>query len=486
MAGPLWRRSSANAARLPHTSASTYQMWWRRIDHFSCSVIVEGLRRMPVLIEGNGKDAMAATKTGVMRLAKRLDEVGFSDIVQIRNKVMELRAAGQKVFAFHGGEPFFDTPEVVKRGLFAATAENKTRYAPSSGIDPLRRALAEKLRAKNGMHVTHDDVIVTVGGAQGLYAAFQTVLDPGSDVLLFSPYWTPIRDMITAAESRPLFVSTAGARRNGITETLEQLTTANTRAIYYNTPQNPSGLVFSRTEAEEVAAFAIKHDLVVFADEAYEDLVYEGEHVSIASLPGMAERTISTFTFSKSYAMTGWRVGYAVAREPFMTGLKKMVLYGTNGVPTMLQCPWASLTSRRSGRSIASVATCWLRGSMPWGCIANCPPAHFTHFPMWPRSAKTAVRRQGCCWNAAMLRPFREWSSAIRARDMFGSATPPPWRRSKRAWSRYERCCSGRRSACKCFRNWRIRPVRTGASQEVRKTLQPEPGTANHRLVCHR
>jgi aspartate/methionine/tyrosine aminotransferase len=295
------------------------------------------------------EDAMAVAKMSAIRLAKRLEEVGFSDIVQVRNKVMDLRAAGQKVFAFHGGEPFADTPDVVKQALFEATAQGKTKYAPSSGIDLLRKALAEKLRAKNHLHVTPDDVIVTMGGAQALYASFQAVLDPGCDVLLFSPYWTPIRDMITGAQARPLFVPTAAARRSGITKALEQLTTPNTRAIYYNTPQNPSGVVFSRAEAEEVAAFAIKHDLIVFADEAYEDLVYDGEHVSIASLPGMAQRTISSYTFSKSYAMTGWRIGYAVAHEPFMNGLKKMVLYGTNGVPTMVQ--WAALQALSLGES---------------------------------------------------------------------------------------------------------------------------------------
>jgi aspartate aminotransferase len=109
------------------------------------------------------------------------------------------------------------------------------------------------------------------------------------------------------------------------------------RAIYYNTPQNPSGLVFTRAEAEEVADFARERDLIVIADEAYEDLVYDGEHVSIASLPGMAERTITCYTFSKTYAMTGWRAGYAVAKEPFMTALRKIVLYSTNGVATPVQ-----------------------------------------------------------------------------------------------------------------------------------------------------
>lgn len=281
-----------------------------------------------------------------IRTAKRLDEVGFSDIVQIRNKVLELRAAGQKVHAFHGGEPFFDTPHRIKWAMTQALADNLTRYAPSSGIGPLREIIAEKLRNKNRMDVSVDDVLVTAGGAHALYAAFQTVLDPGDDVLLFSPYWTPIRDMITAAEARALLVPTAGARKTGIRQMLERLATPHTRAIYYNTPQNPTGIVFSRAEAEQVAEFALERDLIVIADEAYEDLVYDCEHLSIASLPGMAQRTISTYTLSKSYGMTGWRVGYAVAKEPFMTGLRKIVLYSTNGVSTPTQ--WAAVEALKT------------------------------------------------------------------------------------------------------------------------------------------
>jgi aspartate/methionine/tyrosine aminotransferase len=278
-----------------------------------------------------------ATKLSGIRLAKRLDEVGFSDIVQIRNKVMELRAEGVNVHSLHGGEPFFETPPEIKYAAIRALVENQTHYAPSSGVLPLRKALVEKLAAKNRIHATTDEVIATVGGSQGLYAAFQCVLDPGDDALVFSPYWTPIGDLITGAQARPLRVPSSTARRNGIRNTLEQFSTPQTRAIYYNTPQNPSGLVFTRAEAEEVAAFAIERDLVVIADEAYEDLVYDGDHVSIASLPGMAERTITAFTFSKTYAMTGWRAGYAVAQEPFMSALSKIVLYSTNGVATPVQ-----------------------------------------------------------------------------------------------------------------------------------------------------
>jgi aspartate aminotransferase len=275
-----------------------------------------------------------ATKVSGIRLAKRLDEVGFSDIVQIRNKVMELRAQGLAVHAFHGGEPFFETPQEIKYAAIRALVENQTHYPPSSGLPELRTALQKKLAAKNSIQATDQEVLVTVGASQALFAAFQSILDPGDHALIFAPYWTPIGELVTGAQARPLLLPTITARRNGIRKTLEQFSTPQTRAIYYNTPQNPSGVVFTRAEAEEVAAFAIERDIVVVADE---DLVYDGEHVSIASLPGMAERTITCFTFSKTYAMAGWRAGYAVAREPFMTALRKIVLYSTNGVATPVQ-----------------------------------------------------------------------------------------------------------------------------------------------------
>jgi aspartate aminotransferase len=284
-----------------------------------------------------------STSASVFRLARRLEGVGFSDIVNIRNKILELRAGGAQVFQFEGGEPFLETPDPIKEAMTRALAENRTRYAPSSGIPELRAAVAEKLRERNRIPAREEDVVVLNGGMQGLFAAFQSVIDPGDEVLVFSPFWTPIRDLIAHCEGRTVLVRSAEARREGFYETLARHKTRKTRAIYFNTPQNPTGLVFTRAEAEEVARFAREHNLVVIADEAYEDLVYDGEHVSIASLEGMSERTVTCYTLSKSYAMTGWRVGYAVAAEPWMTGLKKCLLYTTNGVSTPSQ--WAAVAA---------------------------------------------------------------------------------------------------------------------------------------------
>ena len=256
---------------------------------------------------------------------------------------MQLRNEGATVYQFEGGEPFMPTPEPIKDAMKRALDENQTRYAPSSGIPELLDAIAEKLRTRNRIPAQSKDVIVVNGGMQGLFGAFQSVVNPGDEVLLFSPYWTPIKDLVAHCQGKSVLVPTDEAREFGFEKTLARYATERTRAIYYNTPQNPSGVVLTPEEAKAVAAFVQERDLIVVADEAYEDLVYDGEHCSIASLDGMFERTISTFTFSKSYSMTGWRLGYAVAPEPWMTGLKKAVLYSSNGVSTPTQ--WAGVAA---------------------------------------------------------------------------------------------------------------------------------------------
>ncbi|MGB8506975.1 MAG: pyridoxal phosphate-dependent aminotransferase [Pyrinomonadaceae bacterium] len=284
-----------------------------------------------------------STSSSAFRLAARLERVGFSDIVKIRNKIMELRAGGATVYQFEGGEPFVTTPDPIKEAMTSALQENKTRYAPSSGILELREAITAKLNERNRINARAEDVVILNGGMQGLFGAFQSVVDPGDEVLVFSPFWTPIKDLIAHCRGNTVLVPTSETRRDGFAETLARYATGKTRAIYYNTPQNPSGVVFTREEAEAVARFARERDLIVIADEAYEDLVYDGEHVSIASLEGMFERTITAYTMSKSFAMTGWRIGYAVAAEPWMSGIKKCLLYSTNGVSTPSQ--WAALAA---------------------------------------------------------------------------------------------------------------------------------------------
>lgn len=273
-----------------------------------------------------------------MNVADRSSLLGFSDIVKIRNRVLDMRSRGQRVLQLEGGEPFMTTPDFVKEAMKTALDANQTRYAPSSGIPQLLDALQAKLARKNRMDVATNDIIITSGGAHGLFCSFQATVNPGDEVMFFAPYWTPIKDQVSFSGGTPVRIPWDEVRTRGdIREVLESRITPKVRVIYVNTPANPSGDVLTREQLTAVSDFAKAHDLTVIADEAYEDLLYDGEHVSIASLPGMKERTLTVFTFSKSFSMTGWRIGYVVAPPPFMDFIRKLVLNSVNGVSTPTQ-----------------------------------------------------------------------------------------------------------------------------------------------------
>jgi aspartate aminotransferase len=272
-----------------------------------------------------------------LRPAKRSQRLGFSDIVRIRNEVLAMAAAGKKVIRLEGGEPFPPTPPFVIDAIKEALDRGETRYAPSSGIPKLLEAICAKLERKNGIATDPGGVIVVNGGAHGLFCSFQATLDEGDEAIFLSPYWTPIRDLVRYAGGEPVMVPWEEASESSPAIAIERRLTPRSRLIYVNSPSNPTGRVLDRSAMEAIADLAIRRDLLVIADEAYEDLTWDGEHVSIASLPGMAERTITVFTLSKSYALTGGRIGYVVASPTFMEVLRKLVLNSTNGVSTPTQ-----------------------------------------------------------------------------------------------------------------------------------------------------
>jgi len=262
--------------------------------------------------------------------------------------------AGQRVFHLERGEPDFDTPPHIVEALAAAARAGETHYPDARGSAGLRRALVEKLTRENGIPCALDDVVVTLGGTHALFLAFQALLGPGDEILVLSPHWMAIPKLVGLAH---------GATMRTLPAYLELLSGAwtpeafgarlraavgrETRGIYLNTPNNPTGAVVSREHLEALAAVARERDLWVVSDEAYEHLLFDGaRHVSIASLPGMAERTISVFTFSKSYAMTGWRLGYVVSPpelRPVMGPL--LSFYTTHGVfPAVQSAGLAALT----------------------------------------------------------------------------------------------------------------------------------------------
>ena len=274
--------------------------------------------------------------------ARRFESVGFSEIVQVRNRVLALLAAGHRVWRFEGGEPYMPTPEPIKAAMSRALTRNETRYAPSSGVPELRRAILEKVRRKNAIPADDESPIVVNGGMHGLFAAFATLLDADDEVLMLSPYWTPIVDVVRYHRAKPVLVPAEEAQRDGLSTALGKRLSPRTKLLYWNSPTNPTGQVFSRAQIEEVAAFAGESGIALISDEAYEDLIYEGEgHVSPASFPGAFERTISVFTLSKTYSMTGWRAGYVLVPERWRDAMRTAVLYSINGVSTPTQ--WAML-----------------------------------------------------------------------------------------------------------------------------------------------
>ncbi|HSN69238.1 MAG TPA: aminotransferase class I/II-fold pyridoxal phosphate-dependent enzyme [Thermoanaerobaculia bacterium] len=282
------------------------------------------------------------------RTSVRTARLGFSDIVKIRNQVLAMIAGGRDVIRLEGGEPYPPTPEFVKDAIKRALDENQTRYAPSSGIPALIEAIRRKLAERNGIEADASQIIVVNGGAHGLFCAFQATLDEGDEAIFFSPYWTPIRDLVSYAGGTPVLVPWAELATRTAADAIEERITPRTRILYLNSPSNPTGNVISRGDLEQLAALAIRHDLVVVADEAYEDLCYEEPHASIAALPGMMERTLTVYTLSKSFSMTGGRIGYVVAGEAFMDVLRKLVLNSTNGVSTPTQFGALAAVSDRS------------------------------------------------------------------------------------------------------------------------------------------
>jgi len=269
-------------------------------------------------------------------MASYLDSVPLSGIIRIRDMMYSVA----NPFRLDQGDVSFDAPDTVKAAMARAIAENRTHYLQTTGLPRLRELIAAKLRAKNGIPVDDpDDVLVTNGGIHGLYIACHALLEPGDEVLVPDPSWPPAAGNVLAARAVPVACplhEDAGWRYD--LDELESKITPKTRLIYINSPHNPTGGVLTRRDVERIAAIARDRGVWVLADEAYEDVVFDGEHVSIASLPGMYERTIPLYTFSKSYAMTGLRLGYVAIRDrTIRERAKKVLFYTASNVASIVQ-----------------------------------------------------------------------------------------------------------------------------------------------------
>lgn len=265
-----------------------------------------------------------------------LDSVPFSGIIRIRDMMYTV----DRPFRLDQGDVSFDAPDSVKDALIKGIHENRTHYVQTTGIPPLIELLVKKLREKNGIPVGGpDEVMVTSGGIHGVFSVCQGLLEPGDEVLVPNPEWPPAQGNVACARAVPVgypLHESLGWRPD--VDEMRRLVTDRTKAIYVNSPSNPTGGVLTRTDLEAIAALAQEKNLWVISDEAYEDVVFEGDQISIASLPGMYERTIPLYTFSKTYAITGLRLAYIAVQNPTIRErVRKMLFYTVSNTSSLIQ-----------------------------------------------------------------------------------------------------------------------------------------------------
>jgi len=261
----------------------------------------------------------------VFKLSRKTGMVEVSGI----RRLFELASKMGDVINLGIGEPDFDTPENIKEAAKRALDEDFTHYTANVGIPELREAIAEKLRRENGIDVDpKSEIMVTSGATQALTMAIFAILNEGEELLIPSPTFVSYSAAALFAGGVPVEVETKEEENFKVNvEELERHVSDRTKAIVISTPNNPTGSILTRRNLEEIAGFAVEHDLIVISDEVYEKIIYEEPHFSIASLEGMKERTITVNAFSKTYAMTGWRLGYVAAPQPIIREMVKLQMY---------------------------------------------------------------------------------------------------------------------------------------------------------------
>ncbi|WP_243028010.1 aspartate/prephenate aminotransferase [Thermus albus] len=289
-------------------------------------------------------------------LSQRVKGMKPSATVAVNAKALELRRQGVDLVALTAGEPDFDTPEHVKEAARRALAQGKTKYAPPVGIPELREALAEKFRKENGLQVTPEETIVTVGGKQALYNLFQAILDPGDEVIVLAPYWVSYPEMVRLAGGVPVEVETLP--QEGFVpdpERVRRAVTPRTKALVVNSPNNPTGAVYPEEVLKALAELAVEHDFYLVSDEIYEHLIYEGAHFSPAQVA--PEHTITVNGAAKAFAMTGWRIGYACGPKEVIKAMADISSQSTTSPDTIAQ--WATLealTNQEASRAFIEMA----------------------------------------------------------------------------------------------------------------------------------
>ncbi|MBC7329318.1 pyridoxal phosphate-dependent aminotransferase [bacterium] len=273
-----------------------------------------------------------------MQISPKARAIAPSPTLSLTAKVKELRKKGMRIISFTAGEPDFDTPSPVKEAAKKALDEGFTKYTPTTGIEELKEMIVKKLKEDNGLDYDKKEVIVSPGAKFVIFNALFALLDEGDEVLLPSPYWVSYPEQIRMAGGKPVILETK--EENGFkmrVEELERAKTNRTRVLILNSPSNPTGAVYEKDELSQIAKWCIENDVFVISDEIYEKLVYDTEHISIATFPGMKERTLVVNGMSKTYSMTGWRIGYGAGPKELIEAMGRIQDHTTSNPTSFAQ-----------------------------------------------------------------------------------------------------------------------------------------------------
>ena len=275
-----------------------------------------------------------------MDISKLDQKIKPSGTMAISNKSRELKSQGKPVIGFGAGEPDFPSPDYVVDAAIKAAADPKNhKYSPAAGLESLRQIIAKTTKDYSGFEINSDNVIVSNGGKQSILTAFLSTLDPGDEVIIPAPYWTTYPEAVKIAGGTPVFIETEKSNNFKVTvEQLEKSKSKNTKMLVWCSPSNPTGVVYSKEEAEEIYEWIFKNDLWILSDELYEHLVYEGEtSPSPAIYDPELKNTIIVNGVSKSYSMTGWRVGWLIGNKSVIGLGKKIQSQATSNVSNVSQ-----------------------------------------------------------------------------------------------------------------------------------------------------
>jgi len=286
-------------------------------------------------------------------ISKRVQSLSVSQTLAMSQKSRELKEKGIDVINMSIGEPDFNTPDDIKEAAKKAIDDNYSFYPPVPGYGDLREAIVKKFRDENGLKYSIDQVVVSAGGKHSLVNVILSVVDPGDEVILLAPYWVSYYDQIILAEGKPVVLKTTVENEFKVTpEQLEKSITSKTRLLIFNSPSNPTGMVYTRKEIEGLVKVLERHpQIVIISDEIYEHIIFSGEHVSLASFSSIADRVVTANGVSKAYAMTGWRIGYIGAPLWIAKACTKLQGQFTSGVSSISQrAALAALTSKSNSR----------------------------------------------------------------------------------------------------------------------------------------